>query len=156
MVKLLVALAAVSALVSPPAGSGAGSESPASTRQKEAHKMKIRLRVGDRTITATLLDSAAARDFAALLPLTLTMNDLFAREKYGRLPRAISEDSRRTHTYEVGQIAYWPPGPDVAVFCRQDGQSIPAPGIIVLATIDSGVEALGFRGSRDVTFELAE
>jgi hypothetical protein len=115
--------------------------------------MKIRLRVGDSTLTATLFDSKASRDFASLLPLTLTMNDLFHREKYGHLPRAISEEGLRSHSYEVGQIAYWPPNRDVAVFYRHDGQSIPEPGIVVLGTIDSGVEAMSFTGSRSVTIE---
>ncbi len=39
--------------------------------------MKIRIEVYGRTINATLADNEAARDFASLLPLTLTMNDLF-------------------------------------------------------------------------------
>ncbi len=118
--------------------------------------MKIRLKVGDQTVKATLLDSAAARDFAKFLPLTLTLNDLLGREKYGHLPRAISEEGQRARSYQVGQIAYWPPASDVAVFYRDDGQSIPAPGIILLGAIDSGVEALAFRGSKAVTFEVAE
>ncbi|HEX2987643.1 MAG TPA: cyclophilin-like fold protein, partial [Chloroflexota bacterium] len=86
-------------------------------------------------------------------PLTLTMNDLFRREKFAHLPRAISEDGRRTHTYEVGDIAYWSPGPDVATFYRHDGQEIPNPGIILIGKIDSGVEALDVAGSVKVKTE---
>jgi hypothetical protein len=44
--------------------------------------MKIRLKVDDEVITATMIDSETARDFISLLPLTLTMNDLFRREKF--------------------------------------------------------------------------
>lgn len=36
---------------------------------------------------------------------TLTMNDLFRREKFGHLPQAISKEGKRTHTHEVGDIA---------------------------------------------------
>src|SRR5436309_2811814 len=86
--------------------------------QKVVSAMKIRLKVGATPLNATLLESKASRDFASLLPLTLTMNDLFRREKYGHLPRPISEEGRRAHTYEVGQIAYWAPGPDVAIYYR--------------------------------------
>src|SRR6266705_7063543 len=89
---------------------------------KAAKTVKLRLEVADRTITATLIDSEAARDFVSLLPLTLTMNDLFRREKFGHLPRAISTGGEPSHTYEVGDIAYWSPGSDVAVFYRHDGQ----------------------------------
>jgi hypothetical protein len=154
-----VALALALALYADGVGSQPGTPTrapAASTKRKEGREMKIRLNVGDRRIAATLLDSVAARDFAKLLSLMLTMNDLFGREKYGHLPRKISKEGHRTRTYEVGQIAYWPPGPDVAVFYRHSGESIPAPGIIVLGTIDSGVEALAFGGSGKVTFELAE
>jgi hypothetical protein len=116
--------------------------------------MKIRLKVEDTVITATLFDSKTTQDFISLLPLTLTMNDLFRREKFAHLPRAISKEGKRTHTYEVGDVAYWPPGPDVAIFYRHDGREIPDPGIIVIGKIDSGVEALNLPGSVGVRVEL--
>jgi hypothetical protein len=48
--------------------------------------MRIRLTMGSRQATATLADNAAARDLAAMLPLT----DLFGREKPGPLPRPLT------------------------------------------------------------------
>lgn len=72
--------------------------------------MKIRLIANGRTITARLIDSPTARDFVSLLPLTLAMNDLFKREKFGQLPRAISQEGKHTRTYALGDIAYWSPG----------------------------------------------
>ena len=66
---------------------------------------------------------------------------------------AISTDGKRTHTYEAGDVAYWSPGPDVAIYYRQDNEKIPPPGIIVIGKIDSGVEALNVPGSVRVTFE---
>jgi len=116
--------------------------------------MKIRLKIEDKVLTATLVDSKTTRDFVSLLPLTLTMNDLFRREKFAHLPRAISEEGKRTHTYEVGQVVYWSPGPDVAIFYRNDGAKIPNPGIIIIGKIDSGVAALDVAGSVKVTIEL--
>ena len=117
--------------------------------------MKIRLTVKDTALTATLIESETARDFVSLLPLTLTMNDLFRREKFAHLPRAISEGGKRTHAYQVGDVAYWPPGPDLAIFYHHDGQDIPNPGIIVIGRIDSGVEALGLAGPSRVKVALA-
>jgi hypothetical protein len=61
---------------------------PPETSGEQARTMEIRLRVGDKEITATLIDSETTRDFISLLPLTLTMNDL-RREKFAHLPRAI-------------------------------------------------------------------
>src|SRR5438876_10552928 len=108
--------------------------------------MKIRLKIEDKVLTATLIDSKTTRDFVSLLPLTLKMNDLFRREKFAHLPRAISEEGKRTHTYEIGQVVYWSPGPDVAIYYRNDGEKIPNPGIIVIGKIDSGVEVLDGGG----------
>jgi hypothetical protein len=56
---------------------------------KQEESMKIRLKVDDPLVTATLIDSKTTRDFISLLPLTLTINDLFRREKFAHLPRAI-------------------------------------------------------------------
>src|SRR6266550_8029474 len=90
--------------------------SPTKTSALESQIMKIRLKIDDKVITATLNDSKTTRDFVSLLPFTLTMNDLFRREKFGHLPRAISEGGEPTKRYEVGDVVYWPPGPDLAVF----------------------------------------
>ena len=38
------------------------------------------------------------------------MNDLFRREKFARLPRAISKEGKWTHMYEVGEVTYWSAG----------------------------------------------
>ena len=116
--------------------------------------MRIRLKVGAKTLTATLTHSETARDFVSLLPLGLTMKDLFGREKFAHLPRAISEGGRRTTTYKVGDVIYWSAGPDVAIYYRHDGQEIPDPGIIVIGKVDSGVDALNVPGSVKVTIEL--
>ena len=125
------------------------------TTTKHGDNMKIRLRIGNRALTGTLIGSKTAQDFVSLLPLTLTMNDLFGREKFAHLPRAISTEGKRTHTYEVGDIAYWSPGPDVAIYYQHDGEKIPNPGIIVIGELDSGVDAFNVPGSVEVKIELA-
>jgi hypothetical protein len=117
--------------------------------------MKIKLKLNDSEMTATLVDSKTSRDFVSLLPLTLTMNDLFGREKFAHLPRAISTEGKRTHTYEVGDIAYWSPGPDVAIYYKDDGEKIPNPGIIVIGKLDSGVDAFNVAGSVQVKITVA-
>jgi len=124
------------------------------TTTKDGDSMKIIVKVGDKALTATLIDSKTAKDLVSLLPLTLTMNDLFGREKFAHLPRAISTEGKRTHTYEVGEIAYWSPGPDIAIFYRNDGEKIPNPGIIVIGKSDSGVDAFNVPGSVKVKIEL--
>ena len=122
----------------------------------QPRSMKLRLGLDGAVVTATLVDNKTSRELASLLPLTLTMNDLFRREKYGRLPRAISTEGRRSYSFEVGDIAYWSPAHDLAVFYRQDGEAVPTPGIIVVAKLDSGVDAFDVPGSMKVRLELAE
>ena len=143
---LLLALASAAAL----RHDGFGADQPAT---KHADGMKLVLTVGGRALTATLNDSKTAQDFVSLLPLTLTMNDLFGREKFAHLPRAISEQGKRTHTHEVADIAYWSPGPDVAIFYRQDGERIPNPGLIVIGKLDAGADAFNVPGSVEVKIE---
>ena len=118
--------------------------------------MKIRLIVNDRTITARLIDSPSVRDFVSLLPLTLTMSDLFRREKVGQLPRALCGEGKYTHTFALGDIAYWSPGPDVAIYYRHDGEPIPNPGIIVIGKFGAAIEALNVPGTVKVTMELVK
>ena len=124
------------------------------TGDKANESMKISLKFENTTLTATLLDNETTRDFVSLLPLKLTMEDLFGREKFAHLPRAISEGGKRQKSYEVGDLIYWSPSSDVAIYYSHDGESIPDPGIIVMGKIDEGVEALNVPGSIKVTFEL--
>ena len=49
--------------------------------EAQGDSMKIRLKVGDTVLTATLIDSATTRDFISLLPLTLTLKDYAGTEK---------------------------------------------------------------------------
>ena len=117
--------------------------------------MKINMKIAGKTLTATLADNQTARDFVALLPLDLSLDDLFGREKFGNLPQALSQKGPRSHTYEVGDIAYWSPAHDLAIYYRQDRESIPSPGIIPIGKIDAGTEAFNVPGSVQVIIELA-
>ena len=75
--------------------------------------MKIRIIASDRTLTAELEDSAAARDFAALLPLELTLSDYNRTEKIADLPRRLSiegaparriDSEQPVHSWKLSQI----------------------------------------------------
>jgi hypothetical protein len=117
--------------------------------------MRIRLTAGATVLDATLDDNATARDFASLLPLTPRMDDLFKREKYGHLSRSLAVGGEPRFSYEIGDIAYWSPGPDIAVFYDHDGESIPDPGIVTLGKIDHlGADALKkYDAAVDVAIE---
>ena len=118
--------------------------------------MKIQISIGGRILTASLADNATALDFVSVLPLSLAMKDLFGREKYGDLPKALSENGPRKYRYEVGDIAYWSPDHQLAIYYHQDGESIPSPGIIPVEKMESGSEALNVTGSVKVLIELTK
>jgi hypothetical protein len=99
-----------------------------------------------RRATATLADTPTARDFASQLPLTLDMHDLLGREKPGALPRPLRPTGEGQATYAVGDLGYWPPNHDLAIFYRHDGQAIPDPGIVHLGRIQTGLDAITGAG----------
>ena len=118
--------------------------------------MKLRIKINDGVVFATLNTTKTAREFAALLPATFTMKDLHHREKYAHLPKALSEDAPHTSRYEVGDIVYWSPSQDVAVYYRHDGVAIPAPGVITIARLDGDARLFDVSGSVTVSIETAE
>jgi hypothetical protein len=124
------------------------------TAATAAEGQRIRIRMGDQTVTATLNKSEAARDFAAMLPVSIQMRDHLRREKTGRIPRPLSERTQGSPTYEKGDLGYWRPGGNFVIFYRHDGLSIPSPGIVLLGRIDAGVEVFDVPGAVDVTVEL--
>src|SRR6266849_1237550 len=133
--------------------SGASSWNPARASSERSQNMKIKITIAGKVLTATLVDNETARDFVSLLPLNLSLNDLFGREKYGDLPKALSRNGPRKNRYEVGDVAYWSPDHQFAVYYRQDGESIPSPGIIPIAKIDAGTEVFNVPGSVKMTIE---
>ena len=116
--------------------------------------MQIRLRAEDTVITATLIDSQTTRDFIALLPLALTLEDYAGTEKVSNLPGRLStEGAPPGSDPSVGDIAYYAPWGNLAIYYKDFGYSN---GLILLGRIDRGMEALTVPGSLRVTVELAD
>ncbi|NMO14241.1 hypothetical protein HPC49_08000 [Pyxidicoccus fallax] len=116
--------------------------------------MKIRLTLGERVLTATLRDNATARDFAALLPLTLTLTDYATTEKVSDLPRRLSTKGAPAGvTPKAGDIAYYAPWGNLALFHKDFRFS---EGLVTLGSLDGDVEALRQPGPLTATLERAE
>ena len=60
--------------------------------------------VGDRRFAITLTDNAAARAFAAQLPLTLDMSELNGNEKHADLRAALPANASRPGTIRNGDL----------------------------------------------------
>lgn len=117
----------------------------------EAKAMKIRLTINGKSMTATLDDNPAARDFLALLPITLKLEDYASTEKVAYLPRKLTtQDAPAGIDPDVGDIAYYAPWGNLAIFYRDFGYST---GLVRLGRFDAGVEALSAPGSLNATIE---
>lgn len=117
----------------------------------EASAMKIRLTLNGKPTTATLIDTPTTRDFVALLPMTLTLEDYASTERIAYLPKKLSTvGAPRGVDPDVGDITYYAPWGNLAIFYRDSGY---ATGLIKLGSLDAGIDALDARGSLKVTIE---
>ena len=122
--------------------------------KERTNGMKVRIKIGEKEVTATLKDSETARDFASLLPLTLTLEDYAHTEKISDLPKRLSTDGAPSGSDpDVGDIAYYAPWGNLAIYYKDFGYSN---GLIILGRIDSGPEAFDVPGSVKATIELVK
>lgn len=122
-------------------------ESPGET------SMKVKISVGNRTITATMEDNAAGRDFLSRLPLEVTLNDYNnTTEKIFYPDSALTtEGVARGCAPTPGDITIYVPWGNVAIFCKSWSHS---DDLIKIGRIDgNGIEALNIGGDITVKFE---
>lgn len=65
---------------------------------------KMKIKIGDRTFTATLYDNASAAAFKSLLPLTVNMVELNGNEKYVELSGSIPTNASNPGTIQSGDL----------------------------------------------------
>ena len=116
--------------------------------------MKIRLTVAHQSATATLYDNAAARDFAALLPLSLTMEDYDAIERVSSLPRKLDRKGAPDGMAPVaGELTHYAPWGNLAIFIKDRCYSR---DLIPLGKVDQGLSILAQPGPYKVRIERSE
>jgi hypothetical protein len=125
--------------------------------KRTAATKRLKITVGDRVLTAVVIDSETARDFLTLLPMTARASDYVSREKYWHLPRALATGRDRQREYERGNLGFWPFNHHMTLFYSHDGSLLPNPGLIVVANIASGLEIFNkYPGWVELKIELAE
>lgn len=115
--------------------------------------MKVNITVGSRTITATMEDNAAARDFLSRLPLEVTLNDYnnITEKVFYPSPALTTTGVTRGCAPTPGDITIYAPWNNVAIFCKSWSQSN---DLIKIGRIDgNGIEALSVAGDVAVKFE---
>jgi hypothetical protein len=122
---------------------------------QDKNTMKIRFLIdGKELATATLMDNATARDFLALLPLTLALEDHAGTEKIAYLPRKLSTAGAPGGSDpSAGDIAYYAPWGNLAIFYKDFGYSR---GLVLLGRIDTSIQAFGAAGAPKVTIERTD
>ena len=149
--RTLASLVAAFALAIP--GTNAAQTTNSASHVAKA-PMKICLQLDGKNLRATLNDSPAARDFAALLPLMLTLKDHAATEKISDLPRRLSTSSAPAGAKpSSGDIAFYAPWGNLAIFYRGADY---APGLIKLGQLDDGAAELSRAGSLQVTISACD
>lgn len=79
----------------------------AAQASKRPEESRMWMTVGERRFAITLADTEAARAFAAMLPLTLDMEELNRNEKHGELPKALPTNASRPGTIRNGDLLLW-------------------------------------------------
>lgn len=137
---------------SEPASPQASTAPAATTSPGRTTAMNIRLTLNGHRIAATLNDSATARDFAARLPLTLSLRDFHQAEKIADLPGKLSTSGAPEGADpEAGDLAYYAPWNQLATYYRDAPY---AAGLITLGHMaDGGTEQLATAD--EITIEAA-
>ena len=113
----------------------------------QPEELRMWMTVGERRFAVTLTDSAAARAFAAQLPLTLDMSELNGNEKHAELPKALPAKASRPGTIRNGDLMLY--GTDTLVVFYSTFDS--SYSYTRLGRVDDPVglaQALGRRGAR--------
>ena len=125
----------------------------ASREEPEAASLKVKISVGDRTISATMEDNAAGRDFLSRLPLDVTLNDFnnTTEKIFYPNPALTLEGVKRGCAPVPGDITIYAPWGNVAIFCKNWSHSN---DLIKIGHIDGdGISALTTGGDIKVKFE---
>jgi hypothetical protein len=120
--------------------------------QSTAKMKKIKITIGQKTATAILYDNASSRDFAAMLPLEMHLEDYNSKEKISNLPKKLSiTDALQGFDPSIGDLTYYAPWGNLALFYKDFSYS---PGLVSLGKITSGIELFNKSGTLDVKIEL--
>lgn len=120
----------------------------------ESQVYLIQIRLDAQIITAELDDSETTRDFIRLLPLTVELADYSSTEKITYLPRKLlTRNTPRGIVPEVGDIAYYAPWGNIAIFYQPFSYSS---GLFKLGKITHGLQYLRFTSPKQAVIELVQ
>ncbi len=130
-------------------GSPAAAAPDATPTIPRPEESRMWMTIGDRRFAISLTDNAAARAFAARLPLTLDMSELNGNEKHAELREALPANASRPGTIRNGDLMLYGANTLVLFYATFDSPY----SYTRLGQVDDPAdlpEALGRRGVRVV------
>jgi len=121
--------------------------------EETKESMKMNIIIGDRTVSATMEDNAAVRDFLSRLPLEITLEDFnnTTEKIFYPTPALDMNGVKRGCAPVPGDITIYAPWKNVAIFCKNWSYSN---DLIKIGHIDGeGISALKSAGDTKVKFE---
>ena len=116
--------------------------------------MKLKISFSNHELSATLLDTAAGKSFAAMLPLTLEVEDYARAEKIAYLPKKLdTKNSAVDYEPTPGTITLYAPWGNLAMFYKSFS---PISDLIKLGQLDSRdvAKLASIADGTEVTFSL--
>lgn len=113
---------------------------------------KIKIKVGDKIFTATLLDNPTATAFKALLPLTIKMNELNNNEKYADLSKSLPINASVPASIQAGDLMMYG-SRTLVLFYKGFSTSYSYTKVGKIDDVTGLVAALG-SGDINITYEL--
>jgi len=113
---------------------------------------RIRIEIGDLTLTASLNDTRLADRIAEALPI-LAMGSYWGEEIYFSIPIHEPNETSQEEV-EIGAVAYWPPGNALCIFYGRTPASTgskpkAASDVTVIGQLDCVPDALHMQQSLD-------
>lgn len=128
---------------------------PANSGTPTVMEQKIRITIGNSTMTAIVYDNPTSRSFLSQLPLTVDMNDFAGTEKIFYPPQHLNIDNNsKGMNPATGDIAVYAPWGNIALFYHRGGTF--SNDLIPLGHLESGIDAFSTGGTiTGVRLEIA-
>ena len=123
----------------------------AGSAEAQEATMRIQFSLNGKVVTARLEDGPATRDFLAMLPMTVSLEDYASTEKIAYLPGKLSTHGAPDGIEpKKGDVTYYAPWGNLAIFQKDFRYSS---GLVKLGRVESGFEELIRPGAAQITIE---
>lgn len=114
--------------------------------------MELSFEIGDRSFKQSFPDSEATERLAEVLPVTLSFEDYGSTERIAYLPQKLNVSSNVSHNPQRGDLTYYVPWGNLAVFVKDFRHS---QGLMYIGSLDEELlQAIKSSGEQQVTIKV--